>query len=41
LVDIHANPAHAMSAGGRAITPEKYAELILNMKRVAEAVGRA
>ena len=39
IVDLHSNPAHAMAAGERAITPAQYKDLITDMKRVDAAIN--
>ncbi len=40
LVEVHPNPARALSDGRQSLTPEQFAELVRQVKAVAEAVGR-
>lgn len=40
LVEVHNDPAHAMSDGPQSLKPEKFAKLMEQLSRVAEAVGR-
>jgi 3-deoxy-7-phosphoheptulonate synthase len=40
IVEVHPNPAEAMSDGGQSLKPEKFAQLVREVRRVAEAVGR-
>ncbi|MBI3244163.1 MAG: 3-deoxy-7-phosphoheptulonate synthase [Chloroflexi bacterium] len=40
IVEVHPNPADAMSDGAQSLKPEKFAQLVKDVKRVAEAVGR-
>jgi 3-deoxy-7-phosphoheptulonate synthase len=40
IVEVHADPAHAVSDGSQTITPAAFAELIAQCRRVAEAVDR-
>jgi 3-deoxy-7-phosphoheptulonate synthase len=40
IVEVHPNPAKAMSDGAQSLKPEKFAQMVQEVKRVAEAVGR-
>jgi len=40
MVEVHPNPDEALSDGGQSLKPERFAELVLQVKAVAEAVGR-
>lgn len=40
IVEVHPNPAEALSDGAQALLPEKFAQLMHDIKRVAWAVGR-
>jgi 3-deoxy-7-phosphoheptulonate synthase len=40
IVEVHPNPDEALSDGGQSLKPERFAELVLQVKAVAEAVGR-
>jgi len=40
LIEVHPNPEEALSDGNQSLLPEKFAEMIKELKRVAEAVGR-
>ena len=40
IVEVHPNPAEAMSDGAQSLKPEKFAQLVREVRRVAEAVGR-
>jgi 3-deoxy-7-phosphoheptulonate synthase len=41
LVEVHHRPEEAMSDGAQSLKPEKFAALVGEVRRVAEAVGRA
>ncbi|MEN6357193.1 MAG: 3-deoxy-7-phosphoheptulonate synthase [Armatimonadota bacterium] len=41
LLEVHNDPAHAMSDGPQSLRPEKFAHLMGELKRVAAAVDRA
>jgi len=41
IVEVHDKPEAAMSDGRQSLKPEKFAEMVTKMRRVAEAVGRA
>ncbi len=40
IIEVHNDPAHALSDGRQSLTPEKFADLVRRIKPVAEAVGR-
>jgi 3-deoxy-7-phosphoheptulonate synthase len=40
IIEVHNDPAHALSDGRQSLTPEKFAALVRQLKPVAEAVGR-
>jgi 3-deoxy-7-phosphoheptulonate synthase len=40
LVEVHTDPAHALSDGGHALTPEAFARMTVQVAAVAAAVGR-
>lgn len=41
IIEVHDKPEAAMSDGRQSLKPEKFAEMVTKMRRVAEAVGRA
>lgn len=40
LIEVHGNPEEAMSDGGQSLKPKRFAELMVQARRVAEAVDR-
>ncbi|MGQ9833535.1 MAG: 3-deoxy-7-phosphoheptulonate synthase [Candidatus Villigracilaceae bacterium] len=40
IVEVHPDPAHALSDGKQSLTPEAFARLVAQAKKVAEAVDR-
>jgi 3-deoxy-7-phosphoheptulonate synthase len=40
IVEVHADPEHAMSDGAQTITPKAFGEMMAHCRRIAEAVGR-
>ncbi len=40
IIEVHQDPEHAMTDGAQSITPEVFAKLMQDTRRVAEAVGR-
>jgi 3-deoxy-7-phosphoheptulonate synthase len=40
MIEVHPNPDAALSDGGQSLKPERYAELVTQVKAIAEAVGR-
>lgn len=41
LVEVHAWPERALCDGAQSLKPERFAELMIELRRVAEAVGRS
>ncbi len=41
LVEVHPDPRAALSDGGQSLKPERFAELVTQVKAIAEAVGRS
>ena len=41
LIEVHPNPAEALSDGAQSLDPQQFADLMQDVKRVAEAVGRS
>jgi len=41
IVEVHAHPEDALSDGGQSLKPEKFAQLVKEVRRIAEAVGRS
>jgi 3-deoxy-7-phosphoheptulonate synthase len=40
IVEVHPDPAHALSDGKQSLRPEKFAEMVKQIKAIAEVVGR-
>jgi 3-deoxy-7-phosphoheptulonate synthase len=40
IVEVHQNPPQALSDGAQSLTPEQFADMIRQVKRIADAVGR-
>jgi len=40
MVEVHPNPDEALSDGGQSLRPERFAELVSQVKAIAEALGR-
>ncbi len=40
IVEVHPNPAEALSDGAQSLKPEKFAQLVREVRKIAEAVGR-
>ncbi len=40
IIETHTNPEKALSDGGQSLKPEKFAELVRQIRGIAEAVGR-
>lgn len=40
IVEVHPNPEEALSDGGQSLKPERFAELVTQVKAIAQAVGR-
>lgn len=41
IVEVHPDPAHALSDGAQSLTPKRFAEMVAQVRRVAEAIGRS
>src|SRR5512135_366326 len=41
IVEVHPEPEQAMSDGGQSLKPERFAELVTQVRAIAEAVGRS
>ena len=40
IVEVHAHPEKALSDGGQSLKPERYAEMVRQVRLIAQAVGR-
>jgi 3-deoxy-7-phosphoheptulonate synthase len=40
IVEVHSNPAKALSDGAQSLKPEKFAQMVIQVRQIAEAVGR-
>jgi 3-deoxy-7-phosphoheptulonate synthase len=40
IVEVHTNPSEAFSDGGQSLKPERFAEMVKQVRAIAEAVGR-
>ena len=40
IIEVHPNPAAAMSDGAQSLKPEKFAQLVIQVRKIAEAMGR-
>jgi 3-deoxy-7-phosphoheptulonate synthase len=40
IIEVHPHPEEAWSDGGQSLKPEKFAQLVTDIKKIAEAVGR-
>jgi len=40
LIEVHCNPAQALSDGAQSLKPENFARMVTDVRRVADAVGR-
>lgn len=40
MVEVHPDPARALSDGAQSLKPERFAELVANVRQIAPAVGR-
>jgi 3-deoxy-7-phosphoheptulonate synthase len=41
MIEVHPNPAAALSDGAQSLTPSRFADLMIRMRAVARAVGRS
>jgi 3-deoxy-7-phosphoheptulonate synthase len=40
IVEVHPHPEDALSDGAQSLRPEKFAQLVREVRKIAEAVGR-
>jgi 3-deoxy-7-phosphoheptulonate synthase len=40
IIEVHPNPVEAASDGGQSLKPERFAELVIQVRAIAEALGR-
>jgi len=40
IVEVHSNPENALSDGGQALKPERFADLVHRVRSIAQAIGR-
>lgn len=40
IIEVHPNPVEAASDGGQSLKPERFAELVVQVRAIAEALGR-
>lgn len=40
IVEVHCDPAHALSDGAQSLKPDKFTAMVKDVRRIAEAVGR-
>ena len=40
IIEVHPDPAKAWSDGSQSLKPEKFAQLVLDVRKIADAVGR-
>jgi 3-deoxy-7-phosphoheptulonate synthase len=40
MVEVHQDPAHAISDGRQSLTPEAFADMVIKVRAIAEAVDR-
>ena len=41
MIEVHNNPECALCDGAQSLKPEKYADLIAQVKQIAEVVGKS
>jgi len=41
IIEVHPHPEDAFSDGAQSLRPEKFAQLVTEVRRIAEAVGRS
>jgi 3-deoxy-7-phosphoheptulonate synthase len=41
IIEVHPRPEEALSDGGQSLKPERFAELVRQIRGIAEAVGRS
>ena len=40
MIEVHPHPEDALSDGGQSLKPERFADLMVELRAVAQAVGR-
>ena len=40
ILEVHTKPEEALSDGGQSLKPERFAELVTQVRAIAQAVGR-
>jgi len=40
LIEVHCNPARALSDGAQSLKPENFAKMVTDVRRIAQAIGR-
>ena len=40
IVEVHHNPSQALSDGAQSLRPERFAEMVQDVKAIAKAIGR-
>jgi len=40
IIEVHTRPAEALSDGGQSLKPERFAELVCQVRAIAQAIGR-
>ncbi len=41
IVEVHPDPSHALSDGAQSLKPEKFAQMVIECRKIAEAMGRS
>lgn len=41
IVEVHPNPGEALSDGGQSLKPERFADMVTQVRRIADAIGRS
>jgi 3-deoxy-7-phosphoheptulonate synthase len=41
IVEVHPDPSNALSDGGQSLTPDNFAQMVKQVRAVAQAMGRA
>lgn len=41
IIEVHPNPAKALSDGAQSLKPEKFAQMVVQVRQIAEAIGRS
>lgn len=40
IIEVHTNPAKALSDGAQSLKPDKFAQMVIEVRQIAEAIGR-